>query len=296
MLKDERSKALGENFAIQWLNLGGLGTTTKPDAGKFPEFDAELAAAMRAETVSYFHAIFHADRPLTELLSSDYTYLNERLAKHYGIAGISGSEMRRVDLKDGNRGGIVTQASVLTMSSYPLRTSPVLRGRFVLEEILGSKVPPPPPNVPSLPTDDATKDGLTLRQQLEQHRNKAECNGCHSRMDPIGFGLENFDPIGRWRADLAGQPIDSTGKLPSGEEFKNPAELKKILLKRKHETLKHLSRKMLGYALGRELNNKFDQCIVDDALKALEANEYRSNVLVERIVLSYAFGHRYVKK
>lgn len=295
MLKDPRSKALGENFCIQWLNLGGLGGTVKPDTNKFPEFDAELAAAMRGETVLFFQEIFREDRPLTELLHADYTFLNERLAKHYGIGDVQGSELRRVALTDPNRGGLVTHASVLTASSYPLRTSPVLRGRFVSEELLGSRVPPPPPDAGTLPEDDTPKDGLTLRQQLELHRTKSECAACHARMDPLGFGLENFDAIGRWRNDLNGQPIDSTGRLPSGEEFRNPHELKLLLVKRKQEVLRHLSKKMLGYALGRELN-RFDQCVVDDAMKALAANDYRAHILVEQIVLSYPFQHRYAKK
>ncbi|HTN74451.1 MAG TPA: DUF1592 domain-containing protein, partial [Pirellulaceae bacterium] len=295
MLRDPRSKALGENFGSQWLGIGALGGTIKPDTGKFPEFDAELAQAMRDETAYFVHAVFQENRPLTELLDADYTFVNQRLAKHYGLSDIQGSEMRRVSLSDRARGGVATQASVLTVTSYPLRTSPVLRGRFVLEELLGSRVPPPPPNVPALPTDDAPQDGLTLRQRLELHRTNAECASCHNRMDPLGFGLENFDPIGRWRKELAGAPIDASGKLPSGEAFDGPEQLKSLLIKRKPEILKHLSKKMLGYALGRELN-RFDQCVLDDAMKALAANEYKSQVLIEQIVLSYPFQHRYVKK
>lgn len=295
MLKDPRARALGENFAIQWLNIEALGNTVKPDAEKYPEFDAELAAAMKEETISFFHAIFRDDRPLTDLLHADYTFVNERLARHYGIEGVTGAEMQRVSLADGRRGGIVTQASVLTASSYPLRTSPVLRGRFVLEELLGSRVPPPPPDAGTLPADDKPRDGLTLRQQFELHRTKAECASCHNRMDPLGFGLENFDAIGRWRDTLAGDPIDASGKLPSGESFSGPEELKKLLLRRKQEVLKHLTRKMLGYAVGRQLN-RFDQCVIDDTMKALAANGDRASVLVEQIVLSYPFQHRYVKK
>ncbi len=295
MLADPKSKALGENFGVQWLNIGGLGVTIKPDNSKFPEFDAELATAMQAETIYFLHAIFQDNRPLSDLLDADYTFVNERLAKHYGLKDVTGDQMRRVTLSDRNRGGVVSQASVLTMTSYPLRTSPVLRGRFVLEEILGSRVPPPPPNVPALPTDDTPKDGLTLRQRLEEHRTKPECASCHQRMDPLGFGLENFDPIGRWRTELSGATVDASGKLPSGEEFNGPEQLKQILVKRRPEVLKHLSRKMLGYALGRELN-RFDQCVIDDTMKALAANEYRSQVLIEQIVLSYPFQHRYVKK
>jgi hypothetical protein len=171
----------------------------------------------------------------------------------------------------------------------------VVRGKWVLEELLGSKVPPPPPDVPELPKEEQAADGLTFRKQLELHRQSPDCASCHARMDPLGFGLENYDPIGRWRTEAAGIPVDATGELPSGEKFAGPAELKDLLLKRKDEFLRAFGRKLLGYALGRPLY-PFDQCVVDDGLKALEADGYRSSVLVERIVLSYPFRHRFVKK
>jgi hypothetical protein len=203
--------------------------------------------------------------------------------------------MRRVALADRGRGGVVPLARVLTVSSYPVPTSRVLRGGLLLEQNLGPRVPPPPPNAGSLPPDDAPQDGLSLRARLEQHRSKAECASCHQRMDPLGFGLENFDPIGRWRAELAGAPIDASGKLPSGESFEGPEQLKGVLRKRQQEVVKHLTRKMLGFALGREVN-RFDQCVLDDTMKALAANDYESQVLIEQIVLSYPFQHRYGKK
>jgi hypothetical protein len=185
---------------------------------------------------------------------------------------------------------------VLTATSYPLRTSPVIRGKWVLETLLGSTVPPPPPDAGTLPEDDHgdTRD-LTFRQQLEAHRTKPQCAACHARMDPLGFGLENFDAIGRWRHHQNGLPLDSSGQLPSGEAFTGPAELKQVLLGRKDEFIRNLARKMLGYALGRGLT-KFDDCVVDDAVDALAADDYRSSALIETIVLSYPFQHRYARK
>jgi len=295
MLRDPRAKAMGESFAIQWLGLEPLGTTVKPDAKKFPQYDAALERAMREEAVYLFHDIVSGDRSLITLLDADYTFMNERLAAHYGAADVKGEAMRRVQLTDRNRGGVLGLAGVHTVTSFPLRTSPVLRGKWVLEEILGSKVPPPPPDVPSLPADDEKHAGLSFRQQLELHRKNPECASCHQRMDPLGFGLENFDAIGRWRTELAGQKIDSSGVLPSGEKFASPAELKAVLLNKKDEVIRNLSRKMLGYALGRSLN-KFDQCVVDDAMKALKMNDYKAGVLVETIVLSYPFQYRFAKK
>jgi len=295
MLRDPRSVALGDSFACQWLELEPLGKTVRPDAKKFPEFDDELAELMKDEVVFAFHDIVRSDRSLLELIDSDATWLNERLAKLYGVEGVKGPELRRVPLKDRNRGGVVGMAAVLTVSSYPLRTSPVIRGKWILESLLGSKVPPPPPDAGSLPENAAEGRKLSFRERLVKHRTKAECASCHQKMDPLGFGLENFDPIGRWRTVDDGEPVDSTGQLPSGEKFTSPEQLKKILMGRKDEVLAHLSRKLLGYALGRALN-KFDQCVVDDGLKALKADGHRSSTLIETIVLSYPFQHRYAKR
>src|SRR5262249_5516864 len=219
----------------------------------------------------------------------------ERLARLYGIEGVKGPEMRRVTLQDRNRGGVVGMAAVLTVSSFPLRTSPVLRGKWILESFLGSKVPPPPPEAGSLPENAGEGKKLTFRERLEKHRTKPECASCHQKMDPLGFGLENFDPIGRWRTIDEGGPVDSIGQLPSGEKFSSPSQLKKVLMDRKDEVMTHLSRKLLGYALGRALNN-FDKCVVDDSLKALKGSGYRSTAIFETIVLSYPFQHRYAKK
>jgi len=298
MLQDPRARGFAANFATQWLGLEGLGTTHRPDASKFPSFDDALAADMKEEAILLVERVFREDRPLTELLTSRETYLNGRLAKHYGITGVEGDEFRLVKLPEGNgdRAGLLGTAAVLTATSLPLRTSPVLRGKWILEEILGSKVPPAPPNAGELPPDGKDPKGLTLRQQLELHRTRPDCASCHNRMDPLGFGLEAFDAIGRFRSkDDEGKPIDTQGKLPSGESFQGAAELRTLLLKRRQEFLRNLTRKMLGYALGRQLY-RFDECVIEDALKGLAAREDRSHELIERIVLSYPFRHRFAKK
>jgi hypothetical protein len=258
----------------------------------FPEFTDELAASMREETILFFDSIVHDDRSVLQLLDADYTFVNEPLAALYKIKDVQGPEMRRVQLDDPLRGGVLGHASILTVTSYPHRTSPVLRGRWVMEELLGTEVPPPPPDVPVLERKRGN-NALTVRQQLEKHREKAECATCHSRMDPLGFGLENFDALGRWRAEQGGQPIDSTGVLPSGDKFTGLGELKKLLLdKRRPDYVGNLSRKMLGYALAREIN-RVDMLVVADAAKALQDGEWRISCLLEAIVVSYPFTHRY---
>jgi cytochrome c553 len=302
LLKDPKSRGLAHNFVRQWLGLDVLGTTVKPDPSRFPDFDVELTLAMRSEADMLLDYVLREDRSLLELIDADYTFVNQQLARHYGLVGVSGSEMRRVPLTDHNRGGVLTLGSVLTLTSYPLRTSPVLRGRWVLEQVLGGKVPPPPPNVPQLARTEAHPGDQTLRQQLEAHRADAACAACHARMDPLGFGLENFGPTGRWRTkypvvgdtgfDPDGPDVDASGSLPSGENFVGPAELKALILARKDEFLRHFVRKVFGYALGRELN-KADDCAVADTLKALAENQYRSSVLVDRVVQSYPFQHRF---
>lgn len=296
MLKDPKADALGERFALQWLNLDRLGTEVKPDATKFPEFDAALAASMKGEVAAYFNHLVRDDRPLLELINSDYVYANRRLAELYGIKGVSGDELRLVKTSDARRGGILGMAGVAALTSFPLRTSPVLRGRWMLEALLGDKVPPPPPGVPPLNEEAAARPGgLSVRKQLEAHRSKAECASCHDKMDPLGFGLENFDPLGRWRDQVNGEAVDAKGTLPSGQVFEGPAGLKKVLLERKEQFVRHVARKMTGYAFGRELN-KFDNCVVNESMKALEANQWRATVLIETIATSYPFQHRFYPK
>ena len=297
MLKHEKSRALAESFGTQWLGVRELLTTANPDPQKFPTFNAQLRFSMYDEAVHFVDSVFRDDAPLTTLLDANYTFVNDWLADHYGIKGRvgggdgKGEVMRRVELTDGNRGGVLALGAVLTVTSYPLRTSPVLRGKWVLEEVLGAPPPPPPPEVPELPKDDAKKDGLTFRKQLELHRKNAQCASCHNRMDPLGFGLENFDAVGRWRTELAGEPVDASGVMTSGESFKGPAELKKVLLGRKQEFIRNLAEKMLAYALGRGLEY-YDQPTVKEICDALAKNDYKSSTLVLEIVNSYPFRYR----
>jgi mono/diheme cytochrome c family protein len=291
MLQDPKSFALADSFAGQWLRVRDLYTNAQPDPNRFKNFTPTLRDALVQEPIDLFNAIVHNGGSLLDLLDADYTYVNEELAKHYGIEGVTGSEMRRVGLRDRRRGGVVTMGSVLTLTSYPLRTSPVLRGKWVLSELLGAPPPPPPPVVATLPQDDSPRDGLTFRQQLENHRKKPECAGCHSRMDPIGFGLENFDATGHWRTEIGGKPVDSSGVLVTGEKFSGPVELKRCLLTRKDEFIRNLTEKMLAYALGRGLE-PYDASTVVKIAAAVANDDYRSTTLITEIVKSYPFRYR----
>jgi hypothetical protein len=246
---------------------------------------------MVGETVSFFGDIMRRDGSLLNLLDANYTFLNEELAQHYGIEGVKGPQMQRVALKEGRRGGVVTMASVLTISSYPQRTSPVLRGKWVLEEVLGTPPPPPPPDAGGLSTNDAPEAGLSFRRRLEKHREKPQCASCHNRMDPLGFGLENFDAVGKWRDDIGGAPVDSSGVLASGEKFSGPVELKKHLLGRKDLFTRNFTERMLSYALGRGLES-YDSPTVRDISAKLEANGHKSSTLLLEIVKSYPFQFR----
>jgi hypothetical protein len=221
--------------------------------------------------------------------------VDRRLAALYQLQAPAGPTFQKVVLNDKNRGGILGMAAVHASTSYPLRTSPVLRGRWILESLLGEKVPPPPPDVPALEEDHEKVANLTLREQLEKHRTNPDCAGCHQKMDPLGFGMENYDVLGRWREQDRGLPVDSKGVMPNGDSFEGPAGLKSVLLKRKDDIVKHLVRKMTGYAYGRELN-KFDQCVVDRTVEALKLNDYRSSILVEQIAVSFPFRHRFYPK
>ncbi|MBM3848064.1 MAG: DUF1592 domain-containing protein, partial [Verrucomicrobia bacterium] len=295
MLKDPKARALGERFAIQWLDLDRLGTEIKPDPSRFPEFTEELKSDLLHEVVTASGHIFQNNRSLLEFIDSDYAFINQRLAKLYGIEGVEGSEFRQVKLSDRTRGGVIGMGAVHTVTSYPLRTSPVLRGRWVLESLLGEKVPPPPPDVPALDEKGTQHSPKSIREQLEIHRSKADCAACHDKMDPLGFGMENFDSLGRFRSSEAGQPIDTEGVLPSGKRFKGADGLKSVLMERKESVIRHMTRKMTGYAYGRELT-KFDECVVNSTMAALSSNEYRSETLVESIAMSFPFRHRFYPK
>ena len=295
LLSHPKADALGERFAMQWLEIERLGSEVNPDAKQFPEFTPALREAMREEVAATFNYILRNDRPLLELLDADYAFLNSRLASLYGIQGVNGEEFQKVTLTTKNRGGVTGMPAIHALTSFPTRTSPVLRGRWILEALLGEKVPPPPPDVPALEASAKDAHNVSMREQLKVHRLKAECAGCHDKMDPLGFGLENFDNLGRWRDAYGGHPVDAQGTLPSGESFTGPEGLKKILMGRKDQVMKHLARKMTGYAFGRELN-RFDECLVDHALAALQQNNFRPSVLIEEIATSYPFRHRFYPK
>ncbi|MCU0248201.1 MAG: DUF1592 domain-containing protein [Bryobacter sp.] len=290
MLADPRARALPSNFAGQWLQVRNL-DSVKPDPDRFPQFDDELRAAMRQETELYFEAILRESRPLLEFLDSDYTFLNERLARHYGVPNVAGEQFRRVTLADRRRGGVLTHASVLTVSSYPNRTSPVIRGKWVLENLLNTPPPPPPPNVPSLDEASIGTKG-SLRQQFEQHRANAICASCHNRMDALGFALENFDAIGRWRERDGNFPIDASGTLPSGQSFNGPAELKAVLKSEEAQAFRlALADRMLTFALGRGLERS-DRLTLKDIAARVERRGDTLTALVEEIVNSLPFQKR----
>jgi len=291
MLADPKAESFVENFAGQWLQLRRL-KDSNPDRKQFPDFDEPLREAMARESELYFASIMREDRSLLDFIDGDYTFLNERLAKHYGIPGVEGPEFRRVKLETNQRGGVITQASILTVTSNPSRTSPVNRGKWILEQILGDPPPPAPPEVPIL-ADDAEGAVLTgtLRQRMEQHRSNPSCAACHARLDPPGFGLENYDAVGAWRDKEGDNPIDASAELPSGESFNGPAELKAILKSRKGAFIHTLSEKMLTYALGRGLEES-DACVVEAISKAVAADEYRFSRMVLEIVKSDPFLKR----
>jgi hypothetical protein len=291
MLRDPKANALVENFAGQWLQFKNI-DVMRPDGEKFPGFDESLRHSMRRETELFIENIVRNNGSVLEFLDADCTFLDERLARFYGIPGITGPEFRRVDVSRTPRGGgILAHASVLTVSSYSTRTSPVLRGKWILENLLNAPPPPPPPSVPAL---DDTKIGQsgTLRQQMEEHRKNPACASCHSRMDPLGFGLENFDAIGAWRTVDGKFPVDASGSLPGGRSFNGPVELKTLLANQDREAfVRGLTEKLLTYALGRGLE-RFDKPVVSSIANRLPSRDYRFSELVLEIVNSLPFQQR----
>ena len=289
MLQHPRAASLGERFASQWLELDRVGGEVRPDAKKFPEFTDDLAASMRREVTTYFNHLIRENRPLTELIDSDYTFADQRLAKVYGLEVQIGDAFEKVSFKTKDRGGLLGMAAISTSTSFPLRTSPVLRGKWVLEVILGEHVPPPPPDIPAL-KEEAVNSAANLREQLAEHRKNPDCSSCHNMMDPLGFGMESYDVLGRLRPDT-----DARGTLPNGRSFNGPAELKQVLMERKDQVLRHLMKKLTGYALGRELN-RFDDCIIQEAMKAMQGSDYRPLGPLDAIVLSKPFRFRFYPK
>ena len=289
MLADERSAAFADNFAGQWLEIRNL-NSVKPDPQKFPEWTPELRDAMRTETRLFFVSLLRENRPLSEFLDARYTFLNERLAQHYGVEGVTGPEFRRVELSTDQRGGILSHASVLTVSSYPTRTSPVIRGKYVLQNILGTPPPPPPPDVPAL-DEAAVGNTGSMRQQLELHRANATCASCHSRMDVLGFGLENYNAVGKWRTTDGKFPVDASGTLPGGKSFTGPAQMREVLKAQLPEFARCLIQKMLTYALGRGLE-RYDAPTVEGIQRRLADSGYGFQTLIFEIVRSLPFQSR----
>ncbi|MBI3470934.1 MAG: DUF1592 domain-containing protein [Candidatus Solibacter usitatus] len=289
LLADERSGALAANFAGQWLETRNL-DSVKPDPQKFPEWGPDLRDAMKSETRMFFEALLREDRPLSEFLDARFTFLNDRLARHYGIEGVNGPEFRRVDLATDQRGGILSHASVLTVSSYPTRTSPAIRGKYVLQNILGAPPPAPPADVPPL-DEEAVGNAGSLRQQFEKHRSNAVCGSCHNRMDVLGFGLENYDAIGRWRTMDGKFPIDVSGTFPNGKSFSHPAQMRSLLKDDLPDFARCLTEKMLTYSLGRGLE-RYDRKTVDDIDRKVAAAGYRFQSLIYEIVRSLPFQAR----
>jgi hypothetical protein len=289
MLADPRSRALVKNFAGQWLFLRNI-ARIQPDPAAFPNFDENLRQALEQETDLLVDSTLREDRSIVDLLTADYTFVNQRLAEHYGIKGVYGSEFRRVAVNDPNRQGLLGQASILTVTSYPNRTAPTIRGKWVLEQLLGTPPPPPPPNVPSL-KEDASAKTATMRQRMEQHRANPACAVCHRIMDPLGFALENFDGLGRWR-DSAGPgagPIDSSGVLPDGTRFEGPVGLREVLLSRQELFVETFTERLLTYALGRGVE-EYDRPVIRKIVR--EADDHRWSSIILGIVKSTPFQMR----
>ncbi|MEO8350429.1 MAG: DUF1592 domain-containing protein [Chthoniobacteraceae bacterium] len=289
MLSDPRARALVENFGGQWLQVHNL-YDVDPDPVKFPNFSDELREDMKRETFAFIEAILQENRSVYELIDADFTFLNERLAKNYGIPGVQGAEFQRVALpKDSPRGGVLAQGSVLLATSMPTRTSPVIRGKWILEQILGTPPPPPPANVPPLDGNNQVDASAPLRKRLEQHRANPDCAGCHSRMDPLGFALENFDALGGWRTMDGSNPIDASAELPNGTKFNGPVELKKTLKTEKF--VRAFVEKLMTYALGRGLE-RYDRRAVDEVVKKTRPDQFRIGAVVRAIVESDPFLKR----
>ena len=294
MLVDPRSAALVSNFTGQWLQLRNLDRQAV-DRKTFPNYTDELRADMRREAELFFQNLIREDRPVLDLLNADYTFVNERLARHYGIAGVRGEDFRRVSLAGTHRGGVLTMGGVLTVTAMPTRTSPVKRGKFILDQILGMPPAPPPPDVTPLGDKPQDVSAGSLRQRLERHREDPSCFSCHARMDPLGFAMERFDAVGAWRDQDGGFPIDAAGKLPEGREFNGPDELRQVLLEHKTEFLRCFVENMLTYALGRGVEH-YDRCTVRDICQSVETDGYRFGTLVTSIVTSDAFQKRRAKR
>jgi cytochrome c553 len=293
MLADPRAKSLTNNFALHWLQVHRL-PTARPSTEFFPEFNANIRQAMLDETAMFFDSLRTEDRSVLELLDADYTFANEELARYYGLPAVQGKEMQRVALEPSHRrGGLLGMGSVLAITSHTSRTSPTMRGKWILEVIFGTPPPPPPANVSQIKEDDRDRrsEAQTFREKLAQHAHDASCAGCHRKMDPLGFSLDNYDAVGRWREKVGDLPIDATGELPTGETLRGVDDLKRVMLARKADFARNMSEQLLVYALGRELDDG-DECAVREIVARLEAEDYRFSALVLAIAESYPLQFR----
>ncbi len=297
MLADPRAKSLVTNFAAEWLSLRVV-EGVRPDPIIFTEFDDSLRLAFENETNLLLENVLLGDRSVLELLNANYTFVNERLARHYGIPDVYGDQFRRVTVTDGIRGGLLGQGSILTLTSYPTRTSPVVRGKWILETLLGSPPPPPPPDVPALPEAEGAGKVLTMRERLSEHRKNPACASCHARMDPLGFSLENFDATGKWRtvestgpADKSRNPIDASGQLADGTKFDGAKGLRAVLLEHSGEFVYRMTERLLTYALGRG-SEWYDAPAIRAAVNEAKKDDYRFSSLLIGIVESPPFQMR----
>lgn len=297
LLMSPRSRALFDGFGSQWLRVNDLNRQVF-DPDLFPQMTPELREAMLNEVRLFFESIVRENQRVIRFVDSDYTFVNEALARLYDLDQcVEGPRMRRVQLENPNRGGILGMSATLAATSFPTRTSPVRRGVWALEQILGERVPPPPPNVPELEEqEEQSVEGLTLRQRTERHTTDPVCANCHQTLDPIGFGLENFDAIGRWRdKNEAGLPIDSAGRLPSGELFSTPAELKRLLVGREADLARNLTERLMSHALGRQLEG-YDEIVIDRLMARIAEDGYRMKTIITEVISSYLFTHRRVEE
>ena len=292
MLADPKAERLGEAFALQWLELTKLKDPAfQLDPEKYPDYNPVLRDIMLEEVSSFFNYVMLNSQNFLDLIDSDYAFVNQSLAKHYGLSGVKGDDIQMVCLDEGERGGLLGTAGVLTATSLPTRTSPVIRGKWVLEQILGTPANPPPADVPELEASQNIHDEMSLRELLMVHREDPACAGCHEDMDPLGLGLENFDGMGRWRDKYEKHPIDASGTLSTGEFFNGPSELKRILLGKKDLFAKNLSKKMLSFALGRSLQFK-DTPTTKHLTKTLMETDFHTTTFVRELVLSFPFTHK----
>ena len=292
MLTASGADTLGTIFASQWLGFQHLGTRVRADPIDNPWCTDSLMDAMKSESALFFTSLVHDNQPIQRLVDAQYTFLNEELAKHYRLPDIEGEQMRRVVLNTVNRGGIFTQGSLLAVTSFPGRTSPVMRGKWILEDVLGTPPPPPPPNVSDFSDEIDRRRSLTRRQKLELHRQKPNCYACHSQIDPLGFSLENYDWFGRFKTRHRRREVDATGQLPDGTKFTGPAGLKKVIVEKRMDDLtRQLTQKMLAYALGRQLEY-YDELAIRKIITSVEDDAHRFRTLIHAIVQSYPFRYK----